>query len=311
MYASLFPATAIAFLQIGFRSPELYAITADHYLDLGKAATTDSLNLFYKMTAFLVFLGLIVWLYTVDSRASVLMFADKDRRGRTDRDPEKHPLLHPSTTREEEEPGVEGERENRFISTNNDSSESRDGNPLNRAKVLLSAIETLTQREDVFNTVSPLCAALFVTMWSSIFQASFFAYVNSVSSESRNIEKTLYFIRLICDLLGRPLTFLPRPAFLTTNNQLLIAALLRSLLLIVFFSYISVPSFPKSDVFICVLVGVFSTASGYLVVLIYEYAASNDLTKAERAHATNILNIGFQFAAFLAVLMSVAVSLTG
>ena len=35
-------------------------------------------------------------------------------------------------------------------------------------------------------------------------------------------------------------------------------------------------------------------ASGYLVVLIYEYAASNDLTKAERAHATNILNIGFQ-----------------
>jgi hypothetical protein len=50
----------------------------------------------------------------------------------------------------------------------------------------------------------------------------------------------------------------------------------------------------RSDVFICVLVGVFSTASGYLVVLIYEYAASNDLTKAERAHATNILNIGFQ-----------------
>ena len=50
----------------------------------------------------------------------------------------------------------------------------------------------------------------------------------------------------------------------------------------------------RSDAFICILVGVFSMASGYLVVLIYEYAASNDLTKAERAHATNILNIGFQ-----------------
>lgn len=135
MYASLFPATAIAFLQIGFRSPELYAITADHYLDLGKAATTDSLYLFYKMTAFLVFLGLIVWLYTVDSRASVLMFAEKDRRGRTDRDPEKNPLLHPSTAREEGEPGGEGDGETRFISTNNDSPDGRDGNPLNRAKV--------------------------------------------------------------------------------------------------------------------------------------------------------------------------------
>ena len=29
-------------------------------------------------------------------------------------------------------------------------------------------------------------------------------------------------------------------------------------------------------------------------MLIYEYAASEEFTKAQRAHATNILNIGFQ-----------------
>jgi len=43
-----------------------------------------------------------------------------------------------------------------------------------------------------------------------------------------------------------------------------------------------------------VLVGIFSIASGYLVVLIYEHAASVELTKSERAQATNVLNIAFQ-----------------
>ena len=151
MYASLFPATAIAFLQIGFRSPEIYVITADHYLDLGKAATADSLNLFYKMTAFLVFLSLLVWLYTVDSRASVLMFADKDRRGKTERDPEKNPLLHSYTAGEE----VEGDGETRFISTNNDGSDTvpfaRDGNPLSRAKVMFVYLYC------AFNLITCLC----------------------------------------------------------------------------------------------------------------------------------------------------------
>ena len=151
MYASLFPATAIAFLQIGFRSPEIFVITADHYLDLGKAATADSLNLFYKLTAFLVFLSLLVWLYTVDSRASVLMFADKDRRGKTERDPEKNPLLHSNTAGEE----VEGDGETRFISTNNDGSDTvpiaRDGNPLSRAKVMFVYLYC------TFNLITCLC----------------------------------------------------------------------------------------------------------------------------------------------------------
>lgn len=225
MYAALFPSTAIAYLQIGFRSPEIYVITADHYLDLGKDATTARLNLFYKMTAVLVAISLICWVVHVESPASAQQFAEKDRRGRGEYDPEKSPLLSTSS----ESSSSEGEtsrliqnnqgNNNSSHSTAHGSGKDTEGNPFNRAKALLSAIETLAKQEnDVFQTVSPLCAALFVTMWSSIFQASFFAYVDSVSSDSRNIEKTLYFIRLLCDLAGRPLALLTRPYFLAVSS---------------------------------------------------------------------------------------------
>jgi len=298
MYASLFPRAAVAYLQIGFRCPELFAIVADHFLDLGMDATAQSLDLFYKITASLLACSLICWVLLVESNISTVVFEDKDRRGRAvEDDLEKTPLLSTSTS---------------TTSTSTTNTSTSTTNPIQRARLLLSAMDSFVQRDQLFHSsVSPLCAALFITMWSSIFQASFFAYVNAVSSETKNLEQRLYFIRLICDLVGRPLTFLPRPFFLQTNNELLIASILRSLMLIVFFTYISVPSFPQSDTFICVLVGIFSTASGYLVVLIYEHAASVELTKSERAHATNVLNIAFQFAAFMAVIMSVAISMTG
>ena len=82
-----------------------------------------------------------------------------------------------------------------------------------------------------------LCSALMITIWSSIFQAAFFAYIKSSSPSSsiitgHNIEQTLYFSRLLSDFVGRPLTFLPRPFFVKVilyiyifvfhiNNQLL------------------------------------------------------------------------------------------
>lgn len=50
----------------------------------------------------------------------------------------------------------------------------------------------------------------------------------------------------------------------------------------------------RSDIFIIVFVGVYSVASGYLSVLIYECAASENMSKAVRAHAANTLNMGFQ-----------------
>lgn len=43
-----------------------------------------------------------------------------------------------------------------------------------------------------------------------------------------------------------------------------------------------------------IFVGLFSVLSGYFTVLIYEYAAKSEASKASRAHATNILNMSFQ-----------------
>jgi hypothetical protein len=57
-----------------------------------------------------------------------------------------------------------------------------------------------------------LCAALIITIYCSIFQAAFFAYVNS--QNGWEIEQVLYFTRLFSDLAGRPLTMLPRPSFM-------------------------------------------------------------------------------------------------
>ena len=77
----------------------------------------------------------------------------------------------------------------------------------------LSPSDLYTMDDALFNKIFPLCLALFVVMWCSIFQASFFAYVTS-SSKNREIEQILYFVRLFADLIGRPLTRLPRPSFL-------------------------------------------------------------------------------------------------
>ena len=114
--------------------------------------------------------------------------------------------------------------------------------------------------EELYQDVFPLCVALIVIMWCSIFQASFFAYVNS--PRGREIEQILYFTRLFADLVGRPLTRLPRPYFIQTKNQLLIASMLRISLMVLFFVYILVPSFPKSDAFVTILVAIFSIMNG-------------------------------------------------
>jgi hypothetical protein len=49
MLASLFPIKTVAYLQIGFRSPEIYVIVINRWLDLGKDATIRELNIFYQM----------------------------------------------------------------------------------------------------------------------------------------------------------------------------------------------------------------------------------------------------------------------
>jgi hypothetical protein len=65
-------------------------------------------------------------------------------------------------------------------------------------------------------------------------------------------------------------------------------------LLVIFFLYAFVPGFPQSDWFIIIFVAVYSVSSGYLAVLSYEYAAPSTMSRSQRAHAANIMNMSFQ-----------------
>lgn len=164
-------------------------------------------------------------------------------------------------------------------------------------------------QQAVRRDVIVLCNVLFVTMFTSIFQGAFFVYAKSAGS--RNIEQFLYFTRLFCDLLGRPLASLPRPWFVQTDSQLWNGTIWRLFLLFTYFLYIFLPGawVPRSDVFVCFIVGVFSLINGYFAVLIYEYAADRvkDKGKNAQAYATTLLNITFQISSFLAVVSSVSI----
>lgn len=231
MLAAMHTPAAIAYLQTGFRCPEIYTIAAVALLQIGKVATVHHLHLFYIVSANVVLVGLISWVIVVRSSASQSYFAMKDETLYGD-NPEQKPLLRPShdihskkneaNTREKNnsEDNLDGGDDVRVDvgETFVDDFGNKKGNSslysfqIARAKLLLRAIETTMMRTSGQDAVWPLCLALVITIFCSIFQASFFAYVDS--PDGRDIEQILYFVRLFSDLLGRPLTRMPRPWFL-------------------------------------------------------------------------------------------------
>lgn len=271
MLTSMFPRLSIAYLQIGFRCPEIYAVIADGVLDLGKDATQENLGIFYKATSMTVLICLSFWILVVGSSTATKYFNEKDLRIRR-RNSQRFDLItskatalesalnkaetyslisHASAYEYEEIDGSsdmpqqliydnewEPIRSNSHVpplssaashtcSRSKNLYQSAEDWPSCGAKIAYyfcilpsNVLSRYLQRmfsfmykdDSVFAAVCPLCVALMITMWSSIFQASFFAYVES--KKGRDIEQILYFTRLFSDLLGRPLTFLPRPKFI-------------------------------------------------------------------------------------------------
>ena len=66
--------------------------------------------------------------------------------------------------------------------------------------------------------IRPCRVAIFLNIWTSIFSAAFFAYVQPAGTN--DVEIVLYFTRLFSDLLGRPLARCPRPWFCRTKEQI-------------------------------------------------------------------------------------------
>lgn len=80
MLASMHSPTAIAYLQTGFRCPEIYTIAAVAMLQIGKTATSYDLNAFYILTANVVLVGFVSWIIVVRSPTSKRFFDAKDNR---------------------------------------------------------------------------------------------------------------------------------------------------------------------------------------------------------------------------------------
>ena len=162
---------------------------------------------------------------------------------------------------------------------------------------------------EVSKAIRPLCLALFLVMFTSIFQASFFSYADSTVTDI-DLEQRLYFTRLFLDLAGRPLaTLLPRPWFVKTPIMVFKLSVWRLLLFFIYFLYIFLPGFPQNDNFVVFIVGIFSLANGYFSVLIYEYAShdTSHLGKNAQTYSASLLNIVFQISAFVSVSASTAI----
>jgi hypothetical protein len=152
-----------------------------------------------------VLLGLICWILVAGSQTSISYFADKDFQRQADDPSERAPLIAKTSSELSR-----GSQEPMSISFTRPTYAGY--SPIGRARHLLGTVADVVREDEMLSDMCPLCGALIITIWSSIFQAAFFAYVSS--SANRDIEQVLYFTRLVSDLFGRPLTFLPRPSFL-------------------------------------------------------------------------------------------------
>ena len=230
--ASLFPSSCIASLQTGFRTPEIYSLSFVTLLQLGRNPLIKNLHIFYIITSFMMSFGLISWIYLINCKEGIYYLNKKDNSSRLKfSDPpipsfwkEFHndnnndtshtfkPIIQEASL---EDPLLEDNNEydpytNTSITITNDSNNNPNQHYHNNAKY----------KPFVPSSLFSYSMALYLVIFASVFQASFFAYVKS--SNGRNIEQILYFIRLFSDFIGRPLTLLPRPPWLQVQPMYLL-----------------------------------------------------------------------------------------
>jgi hypothetical protein len=213
MLASMYPSSAIAFLQTGFRCPEIYSLIAVTILHLGSTASMPDLHYFNVMSAMIVLLCAIPWVYVVSSQTSQEYFDikdNKDNRTSITNVSENMPLLAPLL----EHKGIENVVDETDVivsplandidlekhTENNDSIQFSNENNQSTFSKFSSYGRTLVDNEDVeflldsvenaamiiqpnvgykmskdlFRSLIPLCFALFLIIFTSIFQSSFF-----------------------------------------------------------------------------------------------------------------------------------------
>ena len=309
----MFPPSSTAFLQTGFRTPEIYTVIIVSVLRLGSNASEVHIVIFYYATAMVVALGAISWVIVARSKPAMVYFAMKDKNyARSGSSHETTSLLSPDPVRAAVSASAASSSSSSVLGSPGAFSPHTPGNKLLSSEAgggLLPGGGGDESREYVAAQIRPCRIAIFLNIWSSIFSAAFFAYVRPAGRV--DTELVLYFVRLFSDLVGRPLARLPRPSFVQNKDQIVRIAWFRMVLMVIFFAYIAFDWIPKNDFFIVSVVCVFSVLSGYLAVLSYEYAAASLETKAGQALSGTLMNSTFQLAAFSAVIMGVIVSNSG
>ena len=307
----MFPRSSVAYLQTGFRTPEIYTVVMVSLLRLDGQASRAHITAFYFVTAVVVLMGTVSWWLVSRSPRARACFAEKDADARAAAQSAARGGGGKSGSGANV-PGLFEEDEHASLLTKgsllnsssngmytssaraNHSSGSSSGG--NGSEKLFGGDggggdgDEEETHEVVSARIYPCRVAIFLNIWSSIFSAGFFAYVKSAGHI--DTELVLYFVRLFSDLVGRPLTRLPRPGWLQTKDQLVRIAGLRLLFMVVFFAYIAFGW--QSDAFVIGIIMVFSVLSGYLSVLSYEYAAASVHTKAGQAFSGALMNTTFQ-----------------
>lgn len=309
MLCSMFPPSSTAYLQTGFRTPELYTVVAVAILKMGSTATETHVIEFYFLTAIVVTVGLGAWIYVCCSPPALHYLGLKDKgysatMGGVHKDCEKEPLMIPPLTRTAEAP--DGSKDPHRGGSDVSSGHHHESGGEYSEQDNTGVVET---REIVARRIRPCQIAIFINIWSSIFSAAFFAYVKPAGGT--DVELILYFTRLFSDLVGRPLARVYRPWFVQTKEQIVKVACARMVLMVIFFVYVEFPDLIRSDAFIVGVVCIFSVLSGYLAVLSYEYAAASLETKVGQSYCGALMNSTFQVAAFTSVVMGVMISESG
>ena len=232
-------------LFVGVRCPEIIVIIAVSVLKLGQNATQRNLTIFYILNCMLVSVGAISWITVTTNRTSRRYFSVKDNVDEVKNLHNYQSLLTDETFM------YNNEKKKRITIQNNLERSLLPSEKMNMNSLAIDNLESskggniMTQKSDrndnavisassynkngdyidknVRNLIEeermrlqPLIIALFATMFFSIHQASFFAYVTS-PVKGRDIEQILYFDRLFSDLLGRPLTRLCRSSYLKVS----------------------------------------------------------------------------------------------
>ena len=239
MLASMFPPSAIAYLQTGFRCPEIYTIIAVTILHIGKHATIPKLNIFYVCTAVVCMLGVLSWVTVVTGETSTNYFDIKDHHVKIEAGGELEPLLNKqesvlvggvvvktigrsisvkksaqsgshvenisigSLTDDQilastyilnaDEIQANAQSLNQPNSYSNFSSyakpltKSKQSNENNSIVHNSNSLQiSFVMSDETYHRIFPLCIALIIVIFCSIFQASFFPYVRS--PKGREIE---------------------------------------------------------------------------------------------------------------------------